>query len=138
MNIIEWFSPDNIEHIKAFKHLCQTGMWPKDFVPEGMDLPNLWHVGIANKLAMRWVEHITATPATSEKEPFQDSYTLQVRNNRTLFYCAIDIIERAKIKIVDIGHADLLLAFESSADRSLAIVALNKSTLFRRSDYFIN
>lgn len=50
-SIIDWFDPNNIEHLKAYRELEHIGMWPKDFLPENILFTPTWNVGIMNKLA---------------------------------------------------------------------------------------
>ncbi len=45
-----------IEHIKAYRHLQITGVWPKGFIPEEVDSYNVgWHILIAGKMANEWI-----------------------------------------------------------------------------------
>jgi hypothetical protein len=32
MNLADFFDPNNIEHIRAYRHLENTGSWPKSFL----------------------------------------------------------------------------------------------------------
>jgi hypothetical protein len=61
MRIYEWFDPDNIEHIKAYKELQETGTWPKYFYNEikdkGIELGPGWQLIVAYKLADKWIEY---------------------------------------------------------------------------------
>ena len=56
MNIADWFDVNNIEHLKAYKHLEDTGFWPKNFLPEEMEMPALWGVSLAHKLADAYID----------------------------------------------------------------------------------
>ncbi len=47
MTIIEWFDPENEKHMKAWKHLSKSGSWPRDFIPDDVEFPNLWQVSLA-------------------------------------------------------------------------------------------
>ena len=60
MNISDFFDPYNMDHIEAYHHLCQTGMWPKGFIPEELKLEfeSSWQFIIMNKLAEAWVGHM--------------------------------------------------------------------------------
>ena len=60
MNIVDFFDPNDIEHVKAYKHLMDKGYWPKEFWEQiqNIDKPNGWQVLIASKMADRWVERI--------------------------------------------------------------------------------
>lgn len=58
MNIVDWFDPFNIEHIKAFSHLEQTGFWPEDFLPEDIEVLPYWVLSLNRKMANIWVQFI--------------------------------------------------------------------------------
>ena len=53
----DWFDPNNMQHLKAFKHLCDTGVWPEGFIPNTVELGNLWHFVAVSTLAKAWLEH---------------------------------------------------------------------------------
>ncbi len=55
-SIVDWFDPNNIEHLKAYRELEHTGIWPKEFLPENILFTQVWHVGIACKLADCWLQ----------------------------------------------------------------------------------
>lgn len=57
LNIVNWFNPHSIRHIKAYKHVLDTGCWPEGFIPEDPVFPVLWRISIVNKLADCWIEH---------------------------------------------------------------------------------
>ena len=61
MRIDEWFDPANIDHIKAYHILMNTGMWPAGFIPDGMEFIPGWNILIMNKLADAWVYHMLKT-----------------------------------------------------------------------------
>jgi hypothetical protein len=50
--IIEWFDPNNAEHIKAYHHLENSGAWPQDFIPEFNNkfFPTGWHIMLQTKI----------------------------------------------------------------------------------------
>jgi len=50
MNIVDWFDPSNIAHLKAYRHLEKTGMWPRGFLPEGIEIPSFWSVLVSGKI----------------------------------------------------------------------------------------
>lgn len=58
MNIIEFFNPYNIDHIKAYKVLSETGFWPEGFVPDEIKFVTLWHPMVAQKMADAWVDDV--------------------------------------------------------------------------------
>ena len=58
MDIIEFFDPYNMEHVRAYEHLQKTGQWPKGFIPKRTLFPTNWHLLIINKLANAWVHYM--------------------------------------------------------------------------------
>jgi len=58
MDIISFFDPYNLEHMKAYEHLCKTGIWPKDFLPNDIVFSNSWSMILASKLADAWMKYI--------------------------------------------------------------------------------
>jgi len=60
MSIVDYFDPKNIEHIKAFKYMQDTGTWPKKFWKEmeavGVEFLGAWHSSLAFKIADVYVE----------------------------------------------------------------------------------
>jgi len=54
---VEWFDPDNINHLYAYYFLQQTGTWPRGFFPENIYIPPCWMSQLAFKIADRWVDH---------------------------------------------------------------------------------
>ena len=55
MDIIEWFDPQNLEHVKAYKHLMDKGFWPKGFIPSEIEFFSTWQAGLAFKIARQYV-----------------------------------------------------------------------------------
>ena len=56
--VVEFFEPYNIEHLKAFEYLLDTGVWPKDFYEEnleGLEFPNNWQIILLSEMANCWV-----------------------------------------------------------------------------------
>jgi hypothetical protein len=37
MKITDWFDPNDKSHLEAYEHL-KNGVWPKDFIPNDMDM----------------------------------------------------------------------------------------------------
>lgn len=58
MNIVDWFDPFNRCHIQSFSYLERTGMWPKEFLPENIEIPSLWLISIVRKIAAAWVKAV--------------------------------------------------------------------------------
>jgi len=60
MTLKEFFNPYSVEHLKAYRHLEKTGMWPVGFVPEDVDIEPHWQVALTDKMAHAWIEHAEA------------------------------------------------------------------------------
>jgi hypothetical protein len=56
MKIEEFFDPYNIEHLKAWQHLEDTGFWPKDFIPKEIEMSSYWNYMLQSKMADAWVK----------------------------------------------------------------------------------
>ena len=54
--LYEWFDPSNKEHIKAFRSLQKTGVWPKGFVPEHVERGSSWR--LVSKIAEYYITKI--------------------------------------------------------------------------------
>lgn len=57
MNITEFFDPHDPKHIKAYRHLEETGYWPKGFVPAETEMLANWQIALVAKMANCWVEY---------------------------------------------------------------------------------
>jgi hypothetical protein len=55
-NITDFFDPHNKDHIEAWKHLCKTGCWPENFLPEDIVIDYLWQYQVTSKLASEYVK----------------------------------------------------------------------------------
>jgi len=54
----EWFDIYNINHIQAYRHLQQTGVWPVGFIPTNIWIEPNWQAILAFKLADEWIDHM--------------------------------------------------------------------------------
>jgi len=57
-NLVEWFDPNNKDHVAAYRHLQSTGLWPAGFIPPGMEIPTYWNISVVGKLADAWINHM--------------------------------------------------------------------------------
>jgi len=57
MKIIEWFDPKNVDHLKAYRHLQDNGLWPEGFIPENMEFMAGWQIFIASSMADEWIQY---------------------------------------------------------------------------------
>ena len=57
MNFVEWFDPYNKRHIEAYKYLSKNGIWPKNFIPENVEMDFHWQYNLFVKIAECWVEN---------------------------------------------------------------------------------
>ena len=49
-NVVDWFNPNNPDHIRAFQHLKTNGSWPVNFIPDNLEFAPTWYLGILQKL----------------------------------------------------------------------------------------
>jgi hypothetical protein len=56
ISIYDWFDPHNMEHLRAYSTLQTTGCWPKDFIPDYVELGAGWHMLLMAKMTDAWVE----------------------------------------------------------------------------------
>lgn len=59
-NITEWFDPHDLQHMKAYAILVDSGEWPEGFITDKTTFPNNWQIYLAYKLADAWMEHMCA------------------------------------------------------------------------------
>jgi hypothetical protein len=57
MSITDWFDPMNVKHIRAYRHICEIGVWPEGFIPKGTEFPPMWFVTITQECANYWIRH---------------------------------------------------------------------------------
>jgi hypothetical protein len=56
-SICKWFNPENVTHVRAYKHLQVEGQWPLGFIPDDTHFPVNWQIFIAGRMAdlyMNW------------------------------------------------------------------------------------
>jgi hypothetical protein len=58
MKFTEWFNPHSLQHIEAYKYLCDNGMWPKGFIPDDVKMDNGWWTTINFAMAELWVKQV--------------------------------------------------------------------------------
>jgi hypothetical protein len=52
-----WFDVNNVEHLAAYKHLCENGEWPDEFKATA----NYLSVSaIQSRMAQKWVKYAMA------------------------------------------------------------------------------
>lgn len=52
-SIVDWFDINNPQHIAAYQHVCDKGVWPIDFIPnkKAVGFPAGWPGLLAGKIA---------------------------------------------------------------------------------------
>jgi hypothetical protein len=59
MNMVDFFNPNDIDHIDAYQFLCGTGEWPRNFIPDCVE-PMTYYLDIGKiqcKMAEEWVKY---------------------------------------------------------------------------------
>lgn len=57
-DLVDWFDPHNIDHIRAYRHHQDNGNWPENFIPDFVIRPVHWFVELSVKMADQWVDLI--------------------------------------------------------------------------------
>lgn len=57
MHIVDYFDPQNIDHIIAFQYRGKFGYWPDGFVPDGVMTEECDHTSISLRIAREWSEN---------------------------------------------------------------------------------
>lgn len=55
MNILDFFNPIDIDHLKAYQHLQAKGSWPEGFIPDRVDFTPNWQMTLQSRMADLWV-----------------------------------------------------------------------------------
>jgi hypothetical protein len=50
INIVEFFDPSDEEHMKAYKYLRDTGVWPRGFISDNIIFEPYWYIHMLHKL----------------------------------------------------------------------------------------
>ncbi|MHA2019845.1 MAG: hypothetical protein ACTSXY_16400 [Promethearchaeota archaeon] len=69
MEITEFLNPYDLEHVKAYSEMLNTGYWPTGFYHKylvDMEFPWDWQIAINYKMAKLWLEVVLSTEETSE------------------------------------------------------------------------
>ena len=56
MKILDWFDITNIEHLKAWMHLEDVGIWPIDFIPDNIEFDQYWQMVLASRMSEQYVK----------------------------------------------------------------------------------
>ena len=55
MDFIDWFDVDNMDHLKAAKHLMVIGSWPEGFIPDNVIMDPGWYMTMAVGMANAYI-----------------------------------------------------------------------------------
>lgn len=58
MTIVDFFNPNDIEHVKAFNFFQKNSRWPESFVVPDHDInfyPSQWNIDILKKISEYWL-----------------------------------------------------------------------------------
>jgi hypothetical protein len=60
VNVVEWFDPYDIEHIRAYRQMQEGGHWPKGLLPKNIEFPRSysWFSAVEAKMAQAWIDLI--------------------------------------------------------------------------------
>lgn len=60
LTITDFFDPHNLDHIKAYSVLMDSGIWPNGFISEDTVFPSGWQCFLALKMTDAWMEYSLA------------------------------------------------------------------------------
>lgn len=66
MQFSEWFDVKNTDHLRAYRHLQNTGAWPVGFIPSGMEMEPQWQFHLLAKLADAYLDMIVEKRALDD------------------------------------------------------------------------
>jgi hypothetical protein len=92
MNILDFFNPLDIDHLKAYQHLEKKGSWPSDFIPEDVLFDTNWQMLLQSNMAHLWVG---TNIFMHDMRPDQDQKDLVINMDR-LFDIAKDFEKKRK------------------------------------------
>lgn len=58
--VTDFFDPHDLQHIKAYAVLIDSGAWPEGFIPKGTIFPSGWQCFLAFKMTDAWMEYTLA------------------------------------------------------------------------------
>lgn len=58
MNIVDWFDIHDHDHLRAWVHIGEKGVWPDGFIPDDMKFDPHWQIQIALRMAKAWVSSV--------------------------------------------------------------------------------
>jgi|GEM_PF-3411962 hypothetical protein len=58
MKISDFFNPQSLEHMMAYKHLQEKGFWPEGFIPERMEFEPAWQIILQGKMAEEYMKQL--------------------------------------------------------------------------------
>ena len=57
MSILDFFDVHNVDHLKAWRELSRSGVWPEGFIPEDTTFPHMWMFLLMSRMSDAWVEN---------------------------------------------------------------------------------
>lgn len=54
MKFEEFFDIHNPEHLRAYRHLRDVGVWPEGFIPKDLEMGHVWQMWLISKMAEEW------------------------------------------------------------------------------------
>jgi len=56
MKIEDWFDSRDIDHLRAFNHLRNYGVWPVGFITEDIEFTPTWYILLLAKIANEYID----------------------------------------------------------------------------------
>jgi len=107
ISIIEFFNPQDIEHIHAYEILRKTGVWPDNFLPmdKHIEFGTTWQIELMNLMAESWLAHSLAeeiSHVNTDELRWRDAY-----QELPLIEEAEHVFRRVHVFIPELVESDL-------------------------------
>jgi len=95
MDILDFFNPLDIDHLRAYQHLQKKGAWPEGFIDwDIIEVKPNWQMMLQSKMADLWVG---TNIFMHDMRPNEDQHDLVLNMDR-LFEIAEDFDKKRKKK----------------------------------------
>jgi hypothetical protein len=55
MLIVDWFNPKDLNHLRAYNHLRNYGVWPDGFITKDIEFTFSWQMLLIAKIANEYI-----------------------------------------------------------------------------------
>jgi len=76
MKIVDWFNPKNLDHLRAYNHLRNYGVWPVGFITENIEFSLNWQILLLAKIANEYINEKLMIKGKGERSMSTRSLTI--------------------------------------------------------------